>query len=63
MSLIEETYRKIDPEGEVNLAFDDVEVMESLNRINMERQQRQQQMELANGISFNKKKGKNFLDA
>lgn len=63
MSLIEETYRKIDPEGEVNQAFDDNEVVESLNRINIERQQRQQQIELANGISFNKKKGMKFLDA
>lgn len=62
MSLIEETYRKIDPEGEINMAFDDVEVVESLNRINMERQQRQQQIEMENRISFNKK-GKNFLEA
>lgn len=63
MNLLEESYRKIDPEGEVNFAFDDAEVKESLSRINLQHQQRQQQIEMANGISFNKKKGINFLEA
>lgn len=63
MSLLEESYRKIDPEGEVNLAFDDVEIKESLSRINLEHQQQQQkQLDLSNGITFGKKK-LNFLEA
>lgn len=63
MSLLEETYRKIDPEGEVNMSFDDVELEESLSRINTEYQQKQQQIEMANALSFNKKKGISFLEA
>ena len=61
MSLLEESYRKIDLEGEVNMAFDDFEVKESLSQINLERERKQRQMEMANGISFNNKK--NILDA
>jgi hypothetical protein len=63
MSLLEETYRKFDPEGEVNLAFDDAEVKESLSQISMAHQQQQQQFGLANGVTFGKKKGLNFLEA
>lgn len=64
MSLLEETYRQFDPEGEVNLAFDDAEVVkESLSRISMAHQQQQQQLGLANGVTFGKKKGLNFLEA
>lgn len=32
MSLLEETYRQIDPEGEVNLAFDDADIKESFKK-------------------------------
>lgn len=63
MSLLEESYRKFDPEGEVNLAFDDVDVKESLSRINMEQKQRQQQLGMVNDVTFGKKKGLSFLEA
>ena len=63
MSLLEETYRKVDPEGEVNLAFDDADVKESLSRINMEHKQRQQQqLGTVNDVTFGKKKGLSFLE-
>jgi hypothetical protein len=51
MSLLGETYRKFDPEGEVNLAFNDDEVKETI---------KQQQLNRANANPFTKK---NILDA
>jgi hypothetical protein len=57
MSLLEETYKPIDPEGEINLAFDDLEVREAINSRN--------QKNASNGISSNgtKKNGIDILDA
>jgi hypothetical protein len=54
MNAFEETYKKIDPEGEVNMAFDDAEFKESLNQIDMS---------LVDEVPSTKKSGKNALEA
>lgn len=48
MALLEETYRKIDPDGVVNMAFNDTEFKEAL--------------ENKNGLMMKEKNGKNPLD-
>jgi hypothetical protein len=60
MSLLEEKYKKIDPEGEVNMAFDDREVRNTLSARNIN-----STININDGISTQntKKNGIGILDA